>query len=342
MELSAPVSILADYPLTVVEVRQVSWKPTRAVWWVKTQEGEYALKALRVSASRVGFLAAAHAYLQQASDLVPALLRTSHGRLFADDGTARYMVSEWVCGRPLVFSDPAELDLVCASLAALHRVSRGFRSPEGTEARNYLGRWPREYRERLAGLERLREVAEREAGLADRVFLAAFPEVRAQAEAAIDLLEASRYQEWCLAVESQGGLCHEDLATANTTLSRRGLKIFDLDALAVDLPARGLSRLLDRTFVLRGGWDESLLQTALVAYHRGHPLPAEWWPVLRADLMFPHLTCRAARKHYAAYYEGVRPDDRTVRRMLLSLSVEVSKLPVLQACFPEEGPLCWR
>lgn len=56
VDLLTPISVLADYPLSVVDFCSVSWKPTRAVSWVNAREGEYALKAIFDTAAREGLV----------------------------------------------------------------------------------------------------------------------------------------------------------------------------------------------------------------------------------------------------------------------------------------------
>ncbi len=322
------IEVLSLYPLHVVGAALVSHKPTRAVWKITAHEGSFALKGLAIPPRRVEFLAAAHEHLSRNSRLVPDLVRTNAGGRFADDGRMRYVLSTWVCGRPPVLCDPRDLVRMVEATARLHLASRGFERGRGMNPRTYLGDWPQAYDR---GTELLHEWSLRARTLgrpADSIFVQGYRLLRPQADEARRLLDADAYREWCGAVAARGGFCHQDIARNNLLLGPSGVKVFDLDALAVDLPARDIRKLLNRVFRVTGGWNPTLLRIALEAYRIHAPLTQGRMRVLLADMTFPHLFYRAGRK---LYIDGrpPRPEADLLQALERAIAVETSKPAVL-------------
>jgi len=339
MQEACPEWALQRFGLVGGRLQAVSTKPDRAVWRVRAEGGLYALKAVGLSPERMRFLTSAHAFLSDRTDLVPRLFRTENGELFADDGRVRYTLLEWVVGRPPDLSAPDDLARVAAALARFHTASRGFVEPEGSAPRVYLGRWPRVLRRAMETLERCRAEAGSLGHPVGAAFLRAFPLLAAQAEEAMRRLWASRYFQWCDEVAAAGGLCHQDFARGNLVISPNGVRVYDLDQVALDLPALDLRKLLNRAFTGAGAWDRSRLETVLRSYRRWHPLDRGRLRVLLADLTFPHLVCRAAARLFFGG-DAVSDGDRWAGRLERRLAVELSKPRVLEAFCAEEGLGC--
>jgi CotS family spore coat protein len=317
-------------------VALVSHKPTRAVWKITAREGSFALKGLAIPPRRVEFLGAAHEHLSRNSGLVPDLVRTKAGGRFADDGRMRYFLSTWVRGRPAMLCDPRDLVQVVEATARLHQASQGFKRGRGMNPRTYLGDWPQAFDREAELLHEWRLRAQTLGRPADSIFAEGYRLLRPQADEARRLLDADAYREWCGAVAARGGFCHQDIARSNLLLGPSGVKVFDLDALAVDLPARDLRKLLNRVFCLAGGWNPTLLRIALEAYRSRIPLTQGRMRVLLADMTFPHLFYRAGRK---LYVDGLPPRHEADLLQALegAIAVETSKPAALASLAAREA-----
>ena len=325
----SPEWALSRFRLVPSLVEGVSSKPKRSVWRVTTERGVFALKALRMPWRRVHFVTLAQAYLRGRCDLVPALLRAEDGGLFVDDGESRYLAMEWVLGRSPDLTAANDLRQVAASLADFHRASLGFAAPRGANPRSYLGAWPEVYRQEAEALEGFRDLARRYPGPVETMFLKAFDFIAAQAEVARRLLDEAPYRPWCEEVASTGRLCHQDFSHGNLVIGPGGVRVFDLDAMAVDLPARDLRKLLNRVLIRCWGADQGHLATVLGSYVERQPLDAGCLKVLRADLTFPHSVYRAAREYFLGGRSRL-PGDRRAGKLRLLLAVELSKPTVLE------------
>lgn len=330
------VEVLSLYPIHVVGAALVSHKPTRVVWKITAREGSFALKGLAIPPRRVEFLAAAHEHLSRNSRLVPDLVRTKAGSRFADDGRMRYVLSTWVCGRPAVLCDPRDLVQVVEATARLHQASRGFKRGRGMNPRTYLGDWPQAYDREAELLHDWRLRAQTLGRPADSIFAEGYRLLRPQADEARRLLDTDAYREWCGAVAARGGFCHQDIARNNLLLGPFGVKVFDLDALAVDLPVRDIRKLLNRVFRLAGGWDPTLLRIALEAYRSRVPLTQGRMRVLLADMTFPHLFYRVGRK---LYLDGRPPRHEAdlLQSLECAIAVETSKPAALASLAAREA-----
>lgn len=272
--------VLAHYGLRhPSSINLISAKANRSVWRVIAEGAAYALKRLQLPPERTLFLTAAHEHLNTGG-LVPRLIHTAAGDRFVDAGDECFVLMDWVGGRRLSYQNLDDVALMAESLAEVHSLSRGFRAPPESAPLDYVGTWPAAYRERC---DLIRQSA---AQLDDLGGLCS------QAERAIEHLAASAYADWCQTFRQSGGFGHQDIAAGNVTLTPRGICIFDLDAIAVDLPARDLRKLINRVFVRRQECSKETLGHLAHAYSQVNQLGINELAVLLIDLEFPHLTAR--------------------------------------------------
>lgn len=316
-------------------VEPASAKPDRAVWRVSRGPEVFALKAVRLSASRVAFVTAVHAYLSARCDLVPELLRAKTGDLFVDDGETRYLAMAWAPGRPPDLASADDLALVGEALARFHQATRGFASGAGG-SRSILRTWLPVYQRSIDDLLQCRNLARARRGLVAQTLVGSLATVMAQAQDAVAQLARSPYGQWCDEVTSSGQLCHQDFAHGNLVIGPDGVKVYDLDTVIADLPARDLRKLVNRVFIRARIWTLPHLRAVLAGYRRRLVLSQGHLRILAADLAFPHLVYRVAR----AYFQGIggpRPEAYWARAFERALIVELSKPPILDAFRTEEG-----
>jgi len=301
------------------------------VWRVRADDGVFALKSLTVTALRVAFLTEAHAYLNERSTLAPVLRPTTSGALYVEDGSTSYVLMDWLeaSDEHVSLSDPDQLAAVAGTMADFHLASSGFRPSVGTDPRDYLGTWPDVYQARIRLLTVLKQDARRGLrGRADDAYLSAVNSILDQADLASQLLERAPYKSWCELSRQRGGFVHQDFAKGNLLLTEDGLKVCDLDAIAIDIPARDLRNLLTRAFREARACRPELVDAALAAYRAKAPLTSGQLEVLMADLLFPHHFVRAARDLYMGLHPDRTPAQAAPRLQFLA-SLEESKRATL-------------
>ncbi|WP_218185399.1 CotS family spore coat protein, partial [Calditerricola satsumensis] len=320
-------NVLERYPLPVSDVRLLSDKGKKAVWEIRSKAGVYVLKKTPLPAERQRFLNTAVHHLRRGGATLPAIIPTATGDDFVPVERSCYVLYEAVEGRAPNYEDADDLREILRSLAAFHRASRGYSPPPDARERSHLGRWERSYELRLA---KLRFYAER-AVYEDHPVALAVRETSAtflrEAETALALLHQPAYRQWVEKVGEERNLCHQDYAAGNLIVTEAGIAAIDTDSLTVDLPARDLRKILNKV-MKKLGWDEARTHAMLAAYHSVHPLTADEYAVVAADLRFPHLYYGIVTKAFEDRAADWTP-DKLLAKLHETIDTETAKMRVL-------------
>jgi CotS family spore coat protein len=323
-------AVCATFGVTPQRVKQVQAKPTKPMWRITTPQGAWLIKRMPVRQEQLAFTLSAWAYLAQNGVRLPALYRTPDGQACAEATSGRYLMMEAVTGTKVSYA--RHLPLLMRSLAQFHLASHGFIPPPDAETRSILGRWPAFYQQKRDELRLFKEQARHApADAFSRLFLPQVDDFLDQCEQAISRVADPRYQAWVAQVESVKNLCHQDYTAGNVLLLPSGaLCIFDLDAVAYDLPARDLRKILNKVMKKRGLWDGRLFQAMMAAYTAESPLTTDQLWVTWMDLQFPHLFCELASKYYNDRCDPDWTAQKKVKKLQAIMQTERSKASILE------------
>ena len=117
--------VLKHYPLTVLDIRNESYKEKKGVWWVRTTSGMKILKKISNSEQTLRFILDAVRHLRNNGVLLPEVNRTSDGSEYVNIEGTCFVLTDAVEGKKPSYSSPEE-GVDRSTLADFHRAS-GFK-----------------------------------------------------------------------------------------------------------------------------------------------------------------------------------------------------------------------
>lgn len=279
------------------EMEVAAAKPWRgsAIWRTRTSAGVVGFKMLERSLRRSLFSVGAQDYLVKQGALVPALVPTKGGDLHAVERGRVFVMTKWIDGLVPAPRDAEGAAALSYGLGQFHRLSKGYRPPEGALHASRLHKWMDAYAKMRSKFDWVRALA------------IAYPEMPAagalrgvvdhfirQADEALDRLERSAYHQLVSKGGPYWGLVHQDYGWGNGQLGPGGVWVIDLDSTCYDLPVRDLRKLITQAMD-EGKWEVSWIEQMLRAYNDAHPMDGDLLELLLIDLVMPNEFYRLVR-----------------------------------------------
>lgn len=292
--------VLVNYDLDIIDVKIECYKGKKGVWWVNTTKGKKVLKKLSNSEATLKFIIAGVSYLLQNGVKIPRIEKTKNGMEYVKIDEVCYVLSEAIEGTKLDDNSPLDLEIISRELGKFHSASRGFMPPYKSKPKNHLGTWIDEYDYFLEDMNSYyqSEKINRPSNPIGKLVVQEFPYFYDRGKKAIEGIQGKEYGDWVIKVNSRGSLCHQDFSSANLIKSANGIYILDTDSLTIDLPARDIRKLLNKTMKKTRQWDMDSVKNLLAWYDNENKLLPSEWKVVMYDLMYPHLFLGAMNKYY--------------------------------------------
>lgn len=325
--------VLKQYSLTVLDIRNESYKDKKGVWWIKTNKGMKVLKKVSNSEQTLLFILDAVRHLIHKGILLPQVQETIDGKEYICIDGVCYVLSEAIMGKNPLYTSPTELAMVVGGLAEFHRASAGFFPSLDTKPKYHLGLWLEDYIKQVEDIKTYYEndLVEKEHTPITSLIIREFPHFYQRAEKAIEGLRGKEYTDWVYEARDQGCLCHQDFAAGNLLITPASdLYVLDTDSLTVDIAARDIRKLLNKVMKKSGKWQPELARDILFNYHRHNPLTPSQWEVVRLDLLFPHLFIGAVNKFYRRR-DKEWSDEKYMQRIAEMSAFEKTGEPLLDS-----------
>ncbi len=293
--------VLRHFPMTILDIRNESYKDKKGVWWIKTDNGMYILKKISNSEQTLQFILDAVRHLLQNGIYLPKVREAVDGKEYVCIDGICYVLTEAIAGRNPTYSSREELAMIAEGMAKLHKASAGFRPTTGTKPKYHLGLWVEDYTEQIEDIKGYvdNELLKKEHDSINSLIISEMPHFYERAQRAIEGLQGNEYTQWVNEVKEKGCLCHQDFAAGNLIVTPSGdLYILDTDSLTVDIAARDIRKLLNKVMKKSGKWDRETANRIMRHYQAMNPLTPSQWEVVRLDLLFPHLFVGAVNKFY--------------------------------------------
>ncbi|MBZ9634507.1 CotS family spore coat protein [Clostridium sp. FP1] len=324
--------ILAQYDITVTNIRNECNKGKKAVWWIKTPHGDKILKKHSCSAKTLQFILAAVEHLLNNNVKLPRIIKTKQGAKFIKGIDCCYVLSEAISGVTPNEDNPQELRLVVQQLANFHSASKNFVPPNDCKVRIHLGLQGEEFQSQMTKLKGFYDMEQSKSNHSEfgQIILNVFPYFYKRMELAITENKNSGYNKWVEADKNLNSLCHQDFTAGNLILTKsKEIFVLDIDSIAIDLPTRDIRKFLNKVMKRHGTWDLKQAKQILHWYNTVNPLEFWKWQVLREAITFPHLFVGIMSKYYEER-EATWTEDRYVERLKAMIKVEKSIDPILQ------------
>lgn len=292
--------VLDNYNITVLSIKNESYKDKKGVWWIQTPDGYKILKKISNSEDTLKFIISAVNHFLQNGIKIPRINKTKSGNDYTTIQGTCYVLSDAISGKNPSYDSPKELMAIVKELAKFHRASAGFHPLENTKPKKHLGIWVQDYTEQVEDMNRFYK-DEVSAGGKDSVgkfILGEFPYFYQRAYDSINALKGSEYRDWVNKSEKTGCLCHQDFAAGNLIMTSNDIYILDTDSITIDIPARDIRKILHKIMKKSGKWDKELVRRVIGYYQSENPLTQSEWQVVKMDITFPHLFIGAMNKYY--------------------------------------------
>lgn len=325
-------SILSQYNINVIDIKNQSDKGKKAVWWIKTTSGDKILKKHSCSSKTLEFILSAVEHLRNGKVNLPKVIKTKGNTNYVKDVNTCYVLSEAIIGSNPNEDKLQELKMIVEQLARFHYASINFVPPDDCKARVHLGLQKEEFESQMLKLKGFydTEMSKPKHSEFGQIILSSFPYFYKRMQLAIAENEESGYNKWALEAKSTNCLCHQDFTASNLILtSSKQVFVLDIDSIAIDLPTRDIRKFLNKIMKKKGQWDLNKTSQILQWYNAVNPLEHWKWQVLKESLIFPHLFVGIMSKYYEQR-DANWPETRYIERLRGMIKTEKSIEPILQ------------
>lgn len=292
--------VLNQYALDVIHVDCINDKGKKAVWHIASTAGSYFLKKVSCSEPTLRFIISGIKYLVEKEIRLPTIIVNKSGEDYTKTAEGLFVLSEEINGTKLRDLEQEDRQLIVTELGHFHHEALGYVPPGDAKPKNHLGTWGNEYNSYLENLNLVynQRMYASPSTAVDKVIVKEFPYFYRRAKRAIEGLMGREYREWVIKIARSGSLCHQDFSSANLLNTKNGLYILDTDSLTVDLPARDIRKLMNKTMKKTRKWNVDQVTDFIGWYDSKNKLSADEWKVVFYDLMFPHLYLGAVHKYF--------------------------------------------
>lgn len=281
--------VLAAYDMTPDEMKIIQNNGLKTLWKVRHGDQFRCLKRLKHQREKALFTVYAQQYIAENGGKVPIIYPNRDGELITEHLGELFVLYEWIDGRDVSFSDPADRALALAGLAKFHISSIGYEPPAGAEISSKFGRWPEQYESMKRRMLKWKEEADLNRQYpSHRSYLDSIDAIIELADQTLAALSQSPYGVITATALSNSTLCHQDFGEGNVILLGEDLYVIDLDGVTYDLVIRDLRKIIGKSMEKQGDWTVHQIDRILSAYERYNPLSPEERELLKIDLLFPH------------------------------------------------------
>lgn len=282
-------NVLKEYEIAPDKVTVIQGGTIKTVWRVSSGGINYCLKRLKQTIDKALFSVHAQIHIRDSGGLVPGIILNKRGEPITRYNDQLFVLYEWINGKDLVFTVPADFRTAVQGLAHFHLASKGYQTVEGARISTKLGKWPDQYMSMSKKLSAWKELSERSnPNPALSAYLKHVDRMLVLADKALSVLDASEYAELTTPGSGAIVLCHQDYGKGNALSAANGVYVLDLDGVTYDLPARDLRKIIGKNAEKSNRWSAEAVSEILGWYTEVNPLGAGEMEVLYADLLFPH------------------------------------------------------
>lgn len=275
-------------------------KPSKGVYYLKTNKGEKCLKKINYGAQKLLFVYGAKEHLiNKGFTNVDKYDLNTEGEPYAVVNEDLYTLSEWINGRECDFHDINDVEMAAVNLAHMHEASKGYEPPENSKLKSDLERWPHLMEKRVKSFDKMRDMARKKnnKGSFDMSYLKSMQFYKDLGKRAMKVLESSAYMEMCKIAEEEKGFCHHDYTYHNIIISEDKVNVIDFDYCKRELRAYDISNFMIKV-LKRVDWNIDFAKAILKSYNSAIPLKEEEYRVIFAFLLFPQRFWRLSNRYY--------------------------------------------
>lgn len=283
------------------DIKIESIKPSRGVYYLKTNKGNKCLKKIDYGIQKLLFVYSAKEHLiSKGFTGVDRYCLNIDENPYALVNEDIYTLSEWIDGRECNFYDKEDLVKASETLAILHEKSKGYEPPENSKLKTDLGRWSHLMEKRVKSFEKMRDMARKRGNKTayDLNYIKSVDFFKQLGLKSLDILNDSEYLNLCRLTEEEKGFCHHDYTYHNIIIDNASnVNVIDFDYCKREIRVYDLSNYIIKV-LKRCDWDKEYAKLIIDAYNSVSPLEEREYRVLYAFLIFPQRFWRLANRFY--------------------------------------------
>jgi CotS family spore coat protein len=318
-----PEAVLEQYDL---EIRQIM--KGRGVYICDTDQGIKILTPFRGSAARAEFLRQILCALWEEGFPAEQVCVTKEGASSAEDeGGTRYWLKDRIAGSECSTSREEDMTKALEQLARFHIAAKAV-APEAPEllvrSRSEPVALFRRHGRELVKVKNYIHARHSHNEL-ERLFLEQYPYYIAQAESAVDGMEAC--------VQSEGGtrtVCHGAFHQHNVLRTPQGMRIVNFETMCWNEPVVDLANFV-RKMMEKNQWDVALGMGLLESYDRVRPLSPAERQLLGRILLFPEKFWKISNHYYNSHKAWV--SERDIQKFRQIVTTESKRARFLENLF---------
>lgn len=282
-----------------LKVKQII--PVRSVYRIATDKGFFCLKKLRFSMDEMNFIFGAIEHLKAKGFInVFNVVKQKDGSEFLDFGGEKYFLTEWIDGRECDYLNPMDLDTAVEVLSKLHIASAGYTSVPCPPNRDYLGRWPENFKLRIQEMKEIKHQVSTKSELSeiDSIYMDYVDMCISDGEKALEMLSESRYTELVEKAAEEKSFIHHDYAHHNILHTFDGKTyVVDFDYCIRDIRVHDIGSLILRN-LKKCNWDIDKAMAIIESYDYFSPISENELRVLVPFFLFPQDFWMVSRQYY--------------------------------------------
>lgn len=283
------VHVLAEYNMTPKDVKIIQNDGLKSLWKFNHNGEILCLKRLRHTIEKATFSVNAQKFIQSKGGKVPKVYSNTRGEAITIYNEQLFVLYEWISGNDLNFTKPTDFNRGIEGLASFHKISSGYKAPEGAKISTKLGRWPSQYESMRNRMEKWKAIASNDpSNPSYKTYLEYIDDIITLCNEAISKLTSSAYGTLTEIELHDSTMCHQDYGSGNAIGTAKDVYIIDLDGITYDLPARDLRKIIGKRAEKRGNWEIEDIHHIISLYNSRYQLSPELIEVLRIDMLFPH------------------------------------------------------
>jgi len=282
-------AVVKQYPIQILYIKRYQYRPNKAVWHIKSNTKNYALKRYILNKDQWNVMISAYNYLSKEINNVAPLINTINAEPWVIYNDCYYILTNWVKGRTPDYSDSDDITKLTRGIAELHQAAKDYQVP-AIKIDKHLGKWSLLTRRKQGLL--LEYKYEAEANSSDifcKLYLKHYQNFFEHFEESAEVFESKIYEDWVDKIKKSPCLCVNGFSSQNFSLGEKdAFWLLHLDNICLDLPARDLRKLIYKTMYFQKNWCTKTISLILQNYLDIYPLSKEELRVLLAELKAPH------------------------------------------------------
>jgi CotS family spore coat protein len=305
-------------------------KPAGGVLKIKTDQGTFGLKRVREREElRWRLVEELARHISETGEhRLSVPVKTQKGRSYFSGVQHRYVVLPWIEAKVVKLNSQDDWNRTARGLAHLHMASRGFEPPKTLRSLVHAGKWTRiwEQLHRQWTMFKMASQWSEEVRPVDQLFLKYCSYGEGMLETASTYLEKLGGDRTVNSTRQGGEICHCNLHRRNVLQDDEGrLHFIDWNRAAVDVRSRDLARFALYAYGRTGSVDAA--GRVLEAYQEVSPLDEKEYPLIYAQLLFPHRLMRIVDRIYREQRLGTEEAEQALNR---AIRQEEEKTPLLR------------